>query len=321
MAFGRLEEQVADWRCESRIDRRARVLRNIALTGRESKNGYRYSEEALKNAARLYEHKPVFLDHADRPSGTANRSTRDLVGSIVNSRFEDGRIRSDVRVLDTESGRTFLALAAENTPGVGMSHVVLAHRSADGQTVEKIDDVLSVDVVIRPATTTTIRESEPTRLAVSQREVSTETPEADREAVLLERLSRLSEQMESLWLKLADVSGPSGPGGPATTTAQEGNGRGREALSSPVASHADDSPPETTIEELLLESRLPEFALSGLFRELLMQADSDASRRALIADRRLLLEQAGRGRARSVERVRDARESARAIFVASIRGR
>src|SRR5262245_13111855 len=98
MAFGRLEEQITDWRCESQIDRGARILRNIALTGRESKNGYRYAESALRNAAKLYDHKPVFLDHADKPVGTTNRSTRDLVGSIINSRFEDGRVRSDVRV-------------------------------------------------------------------------------------------------------------------------------------------------------------------------------------------------------------------------------
>ena len=128
--------------------------------GRDSKNGYRYSEQALRRAARLYDQKPVFLDHAEKPTEAAARSTRDLVGSIVNPRFEEGRLRGDVRVLDTDSGRTFLALAEGNTPGVGMSHVVLAQRSVDGAIVERIEDVISVDVVVRPATTSTFRESE-----------------------------------------------------------------------------------------------------------------------------------------------------------------
>jgi len=36
-----------------------------------------------------------------------------------------------------EAGKTFMALAAANNPSVGMSHVVLAHRSKDKTTVAK----------------------------------------------------------------------------------------------------------------------------------------------------------------------------------------
>ncbi len=159
MAVSRLREQVTDWRVAAEFDQSTRVLKNVALTGMHSKNGYCYSEQALQRAARLYNQKPVFLDHADKPGEAASRSTRDLVGSIINPRFENERIRGDVRVLDTESGRTFLALAEGNAPGVGMSHVVLAQRSVDGSVVEQIEDVISVDVVVRPATTSTFRES------------------------------------------------------------------------------------------------------------------------------------------------------------------
>ncbi len=163
MAVSRLEEQVTDWRLLSEYDQPGRVLRNVALSGCESKNGYRYTEAALRRAVRLYDQKPVFLDHAEKPTEPASRSTRDLVGSVINPRFQEGRLRGDVRVLDTESGRTFLALVEANAPGVGMSHVVLARRSLDGASVEWIEDVISVDVVVRPATTSTFRESEEKR--------------------------------------------------------------------------------------------------------------------------------------------------------------
>src|SRR5690606_29164537 len=73
--------------------------------------------------------------------------------------YESGRIRGDIRVLDTDSGRTFLALAESNAPGVGMSHVVLAERSQPDGTVDRIHDVVSVDAVVFPATTRTFRES------------------------------------------------------------------------------------------------------------------------------------------------------------------
>lgn len=154
-----LTEHISDWRSQLAVDPAARLVQNVALTGRDSKNGYRYAESALRSALPLYDHKPVFLDHAADRSRPHDRSTRDLVGTIESPRFEDGRIRADIRVLDTDSGRTFLALTQSRAPGVGMSHVVLAQRSPDGATVESIEDVVSVDAVVNPATTTTFRES------------------------------------------------------------------------------------------------------------------------------------------------------------------
>ena len=140
-----LIERYADWHNGAAVEPQQRLVRNVALAGRESKNGYAYSEAALQGAVALYEHKPVFLDHAADKSRPQERSTRDLVGSIVNPRYDAGRIRGDIRVLETESGRTFLALAESDAPGIGMSHVVLAERSGDGALVEKIHDVISVD--------------------------------------------------------------------------------------------------------------------------------------------------------------------------------
>ncbi|WP_237229053.1 hypothetical protein [Rubinisphaera sp. JC750] len=154
----RLTERVGDWRADSQVDRSERLVRNVALAGLESRNGYRYSEASLREATRLYEGKPVFLDHARPGVRPQERSTRDLVGAIENVRFEEGRLRGDIDVLDTESGRTFLALAAAEHGAVGMSHVVLARRSQDRQLVEAIEEVISVDAVVFPATTQSLRE-------------------------------------------------------------------------------------------------------------------------------------------------------------------
>ncbi|MCH7687121.1 MAG: hypothetical protein IH899_10645 [Planctomycetes bacterium] len=153
-------ERIQDWRtADVTVDRTMHVVRNVALTASKSKNGYHYSPEALREAVVLYENKPVFLDHASNLSRPFDRSTRDLVGSIINPRFEEGRIRADIQTLDTESGRTFIALAESDSPAVGMSHVVLAERGRDKSVVEKIHDVVSVDAVVFPATASTFRES------------------------------------------------------------------------------------------------------------------------------------------------------------------
>ena len=154
-----LTEHVIDWRSDVVVERTSRTIRNAALTGAESKNGYRYSDAALKGAVPLYENAPVFLDHPACAQRPRDRSARDLAGSVINVRFESGRLRGDLRALETEAGSTLLALAEADGPGVGMSHVVLAERSRDGATVDRIVEVISVDAVAFPATTSTFRES------------------------------------------------------------------------------------------------------------------------------------------------------------------
>ena len=155
----RVVERIGDWRCgEVVIDREAGVVRNVALAGLVSRNGYRYAESALRGAVSLYVDKPVFLDHAADVSRPQERSTRDLVGNIVNPRFEQGRIRGDIQTLGTEAGQTFLALAESSSPAVGMSHVVLVSRNNDSSVVEQIHEVVSVDAVTFPATTSSLQE-------------------------------------------------------------------------------------------------------------------------------------------------------------------
>ena len=158
-ATQQLTEQVLDWSQEGvQIDRAERVVRNVALAGQFSRNGYEYDSSALEEAVSLYEGKPVFLDHAYPHARRGERSARDLIGSIENVSYRDERVRGDIRVLDTESGRTFLALAESAVDVVGMSHVVLAERTPDRKRVVRIHEVLSVDVVVSPATTAGLSE-------------------------------------------------------------------------------------------------------------------------------------------------------------------
>lgn len=159
--FQPMTEQVTDWRAaDVTVDFTERLVKNIVLSGGVSKNGHRYTDEALRNAVAKYDQKPVFLDHASNVSKPFDRSTRDLVGSVTQPRFEQGRVRGDIQVLDTEAGRTFLALMEGRSPAIGMSHVVLAQRGSNPQIVEQIHDVVSVDAVVFPATTNGFHEAD-----------------------------------------------------------------------------------------------------------------------------------------------------------------
>lgn len=153
-----LRETILDWQAETQIEHETRTIKNVALAGMASQNGYVYTETALREAAPLYERVPVFLDHPASVRQPRDRSTRDLAGRVRNVRFENNRLRGELQIFNTEAGRILFALAESEGPGVGMSHVVLAKRSNDGATVEKILEVISVDAVAFPATTKTFRE-------------------------------------------------------------------------------------------------------------------------------------------------------------------
>ncbi len=159
-----LTEQVADWRVDVTVDFEKRQVKNIVLSGGVSRNGHRYTDEALRDAVARYDQKPVFLDHAANVAKPFDRSVRDLVGTISQPRFVEGRIRGDIDVFDTDAGRTFLALMEGRSPAVGMSHVVLAQRGVNPQIVERIHDVVSVDAVVFPATTNGFHESDQSAL-------------------------------------------------------------------------------------------------------------------------------------------------------------
>jgi hypothetical protein len=300
-----LIERYADWHNGAAVEPQQRLVRNVALAGRESKNGYAYSEAALQGAVALYEHKPVFLDHAADKSRPQERSTRDLVGSIVNPRFEAGRIRGDIRVLETESGRTFLALAESDAPGVGMSHVVLAERNGDGAIVEKIHDVISVDAVVGPATTRTFRESVDVEGTSKSRRSETgesavgqeldglgRPPYGEEEIELLqEQISALKAERDELRMRLDRL----------------------EAEAQTRASQAQ-------VERLLAEAQLPDFAVTAPFMEQLATAADDAARRVLIGERSTLVRRAAQSRPNSAERATDQdRRNSNAEFVAAIR--
>lgn len=244
-----LTERCQDWNQNLSVDEDNRLVKNVALSGGASRNGYTYSESALQEAVHLYEGKPVFLDHARDRSRPQDRSTRDLVGSVTHAIFSEGRIRGDIQVLDTESGQMFLKLLEMETPGVGMSHVVKARRSADGKLVEQIADVISVDVVVNPATTSTFRES-----------VDAETGASKEHAEALHCLDEQVTQLESERDQLLS-----------------------ENLK--LKTCVESFQRKDQIAELISESNLPDQVVTDFFVKQLESASDHKTRRQMIQDR------------------------------------
>ena len=144
------------------IDDDAKVIRNVILCGNESKNGYAYPPECFKNldhVVSLYEGRPVCINHNLENPGV--RDVRDVAGFLRNVRFEAGKPVGDIEVESAiNCGVDLMALAKKGRKGIGMSHTARCKMSRDKKTVELVEAVLTVDVVVNPATTTTFFEQE-----------------------------------------------------------------------------------------------------------------------------------------------------------------
>lgn len=348
-----LTEQVQDWRtAELKVDPQARLVQNIVLCGAVSRNGHRYTTEALQAAVTLYNHKPVFLDHAPNTAKPYERSTRDLVGTIQNARYDAERICGDIQVLDTEAGRTFLALLAAEPSPVGMSHVVLAQRGSQSQLVEKIHDVVSVDAVVFPATTRGWRESADAvwpgswEAVVEQidallpnhlRKLDPTNPQSVRRvavfgtSVIVEQCS--SDDRPGLCQELSWSYGPQGVMlgnelrviDPESITLRESIAascdqlrQAREEIQA-LRSRLEQQQESQQIDSLLAAADLPAFALTEAFRQELASTTDLARRRHLIDERQRLIQRAARPAVAS--RVRRATPSTIDLdFIRTVRG-
>lgn len=105
----------------------------------------------------LYENRPIFLDHADEQNSPTRRKLRDFAGQVLAPRYEGERLRGDLRLLGPHAEWLFDLIEAA-PHDIGMSHVVLGRRSSQGQLVEQIERVISVDIVAFPATTQSFQE-------------------------------------------------------------------------------------------------------------------------------------------------------------------
>jgi hypothetical protein len=152
-----LRQEIGEALHESIADREGQVVRNVVLLGPQSRNGYRYTSAAMEQAAPLYDGRPIFLDHVEGAGQPTRRKLRDFAGQVVQPRLERDRLRGDLKLLGPHTQWLFDLIEAAPRD-IGMSHVVVGRRAADGRCVEHIERVISVDIVAFPATTASFRE-------------------------------------------------------------------------------------------------------------------------------------------------------------------
>lgn len=142
------------------------VIDNVKLVGRESKNGYSYSDEALEKAVEegLYNNRPLWDLHPtkDERKKGETRNNRQYIGKTLgNATYKEGAIFGSIAVcLENESAKTFAWRAKNDHLNIGISHE--AWHSPIDESTGIISDIYEIEgfaSTSKPATTKNLYES------------------------------------------------------------------------------------------------------------------------------------------------------------------
>jgi hypothetical protein len=139
-----------------RLDKANGVVRGVKVLGLSSSHGYRYSPDAVRGAAGLYEGKAVNIDHPqDRSKLGASRSYYDRFGKLHNIKYVEGKgLFGDLHYNKKHRAAEQFEYDVEHDPSnLGLSHNASGQATSGGDLVESITEVRSVDLVADPATT------------------------------------------------------------------------------------------------------------------------------------------------------------------------
>lgn len=144
----------------SRPDVDGDVIRAVKVIGLKSKNGWNYSPAVLREAMPLYEASPVFIEHPDaREKKAGHRQLGDHFGSLQNVRGNGQGLFADLQIKPSHP-LAIAVIEAAPTARFGLSHNAVVEMDEKKTNVLKIIEVNSVDLVNKPATTTTLFEED-----------------------------------------------------------------------------------------------------------------------------------------------------------------
>jgi len=145
------------------VDHEKSTVSGLKLMGTVSKNGRRFSAEAMKNVFDLCENANVNLNHNMKDLG-APRDYRDRIAHVTSRTLEAEGIFGSIQVNPEHPQAKQFLWDAEHAPHkCGMSPVYAPSKTSRGKDggllVESVKKVSSVDIVGDPATTNSLSES------------------------------------------------------------------------------------------------------------------------------------------------------------------
>ncbi len=259
-----------------RVDEESCTIFGVKVLGRLSRNNREYSPAALESARRLTEGMRVNVDHVEKG---ARRSYRDRLGVLKAARLQEDGVYADLHYNPKHDLAEQLVWDAQHAPtSLGLSIDAEGRtRTAKGKTlVESVDKVRSVDLVADPASVASLYESADTE----EEPMSLENLTLDQ--IRAARPDLLTELVESL-----EESS-------SRKAREQELTQLREELATLRAEKAKTELRANILQQLQ-EAKLDvanKKHVSEAFLTTLLEAKDDAARKALIDDRKSLVESA-----------------------------
>jgi len=272
------------------VDRDASIIRGAKLLGTSSENGYRYSPQALKDAARLYEGIKINIDHPDRRSPDTPRSVADRWGKATGVTVKEGDgVYGDVAFNPSHPLTESILWFAEHMPdALGFSQNgrgVLKPGGGGTKIVEAVRIVRHVDLVADAATTRSLFESKlgPLEATTTQAE-DVDGDGGDNMEFGDLTLEQIRSKRPDLVTSLLQESKSTQASEKELTELQESNTALKKENDELNVSKALGVKKEL-VESVLAKSKLPKEAKTELFTETLMEAKDEEAMKALVEDR------------------------------------
>ena len=163
------------------------VIHGVSLLGAKSSNGRVYTRQAMADAAKLYPGTQIFANHPSHRdlTGTGGRRFEDLAGKVIGAWVSGDRVKGDIQLLTGQSVAEKIKTIAGEAPNLaGFSHRASGQASVaeDGtQVVERITEVHALEIVVDPATTRGLFESEDRAMRKTRKQEDTKRDHAGRE--------------------------------------------------------------------------------------------------------------------------------------------
>lgn len=173
------------------IDPRTKTIRDVAILREKSRNGRRYSEEARKDAVRIFENAKVYTNHRDSRSRQAH-PIQNYVGRVRGLYLDnEGVVRAkEFKIVNESHWPLVHGIASGDPTGAGFSI------DGDGEMVDgvvtSIKSGRSVDVVSDPAATSGLFEE----IDVNLSELTVEKLREERSDLVTEIESVLAKEKD-----------------------------------------------------------------------------------------------------------------------------
>lgn len=270
------------------------TIKNSVLVGSESANGYAFSDKALNDLVGLLEGAKCFLDHDMNLGPGEIRKFEDLYARVSNVRFDDQtrKVMGDIQLPPTKEvmENVFPKLKFfKNDVGNSIDALGSSEFMDEGEIVTDVFALNSLDMVTNPATTKDIFESNRSKKSneevepMDPKELKSKHPDVYEKVLAEGKAIALKESKQGDDIKVLTEQ--------VTTLKTENSDLATKLDDAELKLKAQED--DKAVAKLLKESKLPEDAITDTFVANLKKCETEEDRKALIDDRKNLLESNG----------------------------